>query len=208
MKIGENLDVAGKYLLRGINITDGGAGSNLGSASVTVDISSTFFVNQTTNLGASSRLWNQIPTDATAGSFANIINVGTQDLRLTISGSIYVVPINTILSLMWNGTRYVSLPNRSINGSVIEGIARVTTTNYTVLETDVTIHLATGFTGVVTLPSAVSSTGRVLTIVNYSGAIQTTSISFRASNLALTNILGTDISYQLQSGGTEWIKIN
>lgn len=92
----------GKSLLLGMtaiaNLPTGGA---IGSAAATVDVSSSFSVNQTT---AGQSISLPTPTNATAGRFAYVTNIGTAAFSLLAIS----VPPGAALIAIWNGTTWVA----------------------------------------------------------------------------------------------------
>jgi len=96
----------------------------------------------------------------------------------------------------------------AINGSLSLKTVRVATAGYTALITDYTIHLVTGFTGVVTIPSAGSSTGRIILFANDSGTGVNTSIAYRQTSGVTTTSINGNQRVTIQSDGTEWFQIN
>jgi fibronectin-binding autotransporter adhesin len=99
---GQQLTNAGSTLLSAMAVSDLSAGGNIGVASTTVDIATTFNVNQTT---AGQNLAIPSPTSATAGRIVYVNNVGTT------SFSIYgqTVPNGQSREFEWNGTAWAVL---------------------------------------------------------------------------------------------------
>ena len=96
---GEQLTNAGSTLLSAIAITDKPAGGNIGTAATTVDVATTFNVNQTT---AGQTLTLPNPTSATGGRIAFVNNVGTESFAM------YGVTISSARSqaYIWNGSAW------------------------------------------------------------------------------------------------------
>jgi len=110
----------------------------------------------------------------------------------------------------WDGVAY-----REISSVNYEKVVRVTTAGYTVLANDSVIRLLPGFTGTVALPTAASSfdvttnIGRKITIINHSGGIRATSITYRTGSARTTTVLPNNAEITIMSDGTDWfIKSN
>lgn len=83
-----------------IAIADLPAGGNIGTAATTVDIASSFNINQTT-AGQTITLPN--PTDTTAGRTVIIANVGSVAFTLITAS----LSTNEAATMLWNGTTWV-----------------------------------------------------------------------------------------------------
>jgi len=119
---------------------------------------------------------------------------------------------NELMRIKGNGRLGIGTTNPlttlDINGSLSLKTVRVATAGYTTLITDHTIHLVAGASGTFTIPSAITSTGRVISFANDSGTGVNTSIAYRqTSGVTTTNINGNQ-RVTIQSDGTEWFQIN
>jgi hypothetical protein len=92
---------ASSSLYTAIAITDKASGGSIGSAATTVDVSTSFNVNQTT---ASQVLTLDTPTVTTAGRLVIVSNVGS--VPFTMYG--VIVSVNTTTTFYWNGTQWTS----------------------------------------------------------------------------------------------------
>lgn len=89
----------GATLINTLAVADLPAGGNIGAAAATVDILTSFNLNQTT-AGQTITLPN--PTDVTAGRQAVINNVGTQSFTLYTG----TIPSQSGATLMWDGNSW------------------------------------------------------------------------------------------------------
>jgi hypothetical protein len=96
---GSTLDVA--KALTNFNYTGTGNSGTFGTAGTTVDIYTSFTVNQTT---AGQTLVLQSPTTTTAGRVIRVANIGAQSF--TISGT--VISIGTNATFFWNGSTWTT----------------------------------------------------------------------------------------------------
>jgi len=95
-----------------------------------------------------------------------------------------------------------------VNGGLALKAVRVATAGYTALITDYTIHLVAGANGTITIPSAITSTGRVISFANDSGTGVNTSIAYRQTSGVTTTTINGNQRVTIQSDGTEWFQIN
>lgn len=97
-----------------------------------------------------------------------------------------------------------------INGSVGQKVLRLTSssTAYVILPTDNTIHIVGTLGQTLILPTAASSTGRVITISNDASLASTTSIAYRTSSVGTTSNIAAAARIKIQSDGTEWFSTN
>ena len=122
---------AGSTLFEAITIANLAAGGSLGVATGTVDIKTTFNINQTT---ANQTLTLANPTDATSGRIIYINNVGTVGFTMLSMR----VEAGQSRNAIWNGTVWNWLGDQAgQNGNLtIKHIADQTVTNSTVLVND------------------------------------------------------------------------
>jgi len=113
---------AGSTLLTALVITDRATGGNIGTAATTVDVATTFNVNQTT---ASQTLTLPAPTDTTSGRIVYVNNVGSAEF--TMYGS--PVSAGSSASFIWNGTSWVQTISFSSTGVEIIGALDAGTAN-------------------------------------------------------------------------------
>lgn len=113
---GNTFTNAGSSLFTALSISDVAAGGNIGTAATTVDVATTFNVNQTT---ASQTLTLPSPTVTTSGRVVYVNNVGSTSF--TMYGSV----IGTAKSnaFIWNGTAWVTTV--SLSGSVVNTIGTI-----------------------------------------------------------------------------------
>jgi hypothetical protein len=94
-----NTTISGSQTLSTQSITDVSSGGSIGLASLTVDVSSSFAINQTT---AGQYLTIPSPTNTTAGKVVYVSNVGSASFYL--SGA--TVATGKGLALVWNGSAW------------------------------------------------------------------------------------------------------
>jgi hypothetical protein len=119
MFINDNLKTA---TLAIANLATGGS---IGTAATTVDIASTFNINQTT---AAQVITLPSPTDATAGDRLVVNNIGTASF--TIGG--LLIPINSTSNFVWTGTAWVTDANVGRNMGAVVTLATMIVGNNTV----------------------------------------------------------------------------
>jgi hypothetical protein len=100
-------------------------GGSIGTAATTVDIASTFNINQTT---ASQVITLPTPTDATAGDRLVVNNIGTASF--TIAG--LLVPANSTANFSWTGTAWITDANVGRNMGAVVTLATMVAGNNTV----------------------------------------------------------------------------
>jgi len=119
---------------------------------------------------------------------------------------------NELMRIKGNGRLGIGTTNPlttlDINGSLSLKTVRVATAGYTTLITDHTIHLVAGASGTFTIPSAITSTGRVISFANDSGTGVNTSIAYRQTSGVTTTSINGNQRVTIQSDGTEWFQIN
>lgn len=105
---------AGATVLSAIAISDVAAGGNIGTAATTVDIATTFNVNQTTT---GQTLTLPSPTNTAAGRLAYVNNIGSAEFTM------YGNPISagSTASFIWNGTAWVQTISFSTAGNILQG---------------------------------------------------------------------------------------
>lgn len=134
-----------------------------------------------------------------AGYFLGNVSIGTT------SGNEYILPSSRGAigqTMITDGSGNVSWSTPTSN------IVTISTPDYTVLTTDSSVILTTAATGIITLPTAASSTGKVINLVNYSGADKTLSIAVNVgSGGTTTTTLINDTRMTIQSNGTDWYRI-
>jgi hypothetical protein len=113
---GSNFINQGSTLFTAVAVSDVAGGGNIGTAAATVDIATTFNVNQTT---ASQTLTLPNPTTATAGRIAFVNNVGSASF--TMYGS--VIGTGKSNTFIWNGSSWVTTV--SLSGSVVDTVGSV-----------------------------------------------------------------------------------
>jgi len=113
---GHTFTNASSTLLTAITINDLPSGGNIGTAAATVDVATTFNVNQTT---AGQNVSLPSPTVTTAGRLAYVNNVGTTSFTM---GS---ASLNTGAGVVfiWNGSTWVALTS----GSSVSGVTTLGT---------------------------------------------------------------------------------
>ncbi len=107
---GDQFTNAGSTLFTALAISDVAAGGNIGSAATTVDVATTFNVNQTT---AGQTLTLPNPTSATSGRIAFVNNVGSASFNMYGS----VIGTGKSNAFIWNGSAWVTTV--SLSGSVV-----------------------------------------------------------------------------------------
>ncbi|MDZ7744293.1 MAG: carbohydrate binding domain-containing protein [Candidatus Saccharibacteria bacterium] len=105
---------ASSTLLTAISISDRATGGNIGSAATTVDVATTFNVNQTT---ASQSLTLPTPTDTTSGRIIYVNNVGSAEF--TMYGN--PVSVGSSSSFIWNGSSWSQTISFNTAGNVLQG---------------------------------------------------------------------------------------
>lgn len=142
---------------------------------------------------------NVIKSGSYAGYFLGNVSIGTT------SGNEYILPSSRGAigqTMITDGSGNVSWSTPTSN------IVTISTPDYTVLTTDSSVILTTAATGIITLPTAASSTGKVINLVNYSGADKTLSIAVNVgSGGTTTTTLINDTRMTIQSNGTDWYRI-
>ncbi|MFO0920541.1 MAG: hypothetical protein U0451_02610 [Candidatus Saccharimonadales bacterium] len=113
---GSQLTNTGATLNSAMAISDLPAGGNIGTAATTVDIKTTFNVNQTT---AGQTLTLPSPTDTTSGRIVYINNVGSASF--TMYGS--VIATGKSNAFIWNGSSWVTTV--SLSGSVVNTVGTI-----------------------------------------------------------------------------------
>ncbi len=113
---GQNFINQGSTLFSGVTVNDVSGGGNIGSAATTVDIATTFNVNQTTS-GQTLTLAN--PTTTTSGRIAFVNNVGSVSFEMYGS----VIASGQSNTFIWNGTNWITTV--SLSGSVVNVIGTI-----------------------------------------------------------------------------------
>jgi hypothetical protein len=113
------------FRLATLVIANQATGGNIGTAATTVDVCSSFNVNQTTALQA---LTLPSPTDASAGLIAKVTNVGA--VSFTLNG--VAMPLLATTDFVWNGTAWSVDPNIGRNAGAVVTLATMTAGNNTV----------------------------------------------------------------------------
>lgn len=90
---------AGSTLFESVTIANLATGGNIGTAATTVDVKTTFNINQTT---ANQIITLPAPTDATSGRIVYVNNIGT--VGFTILGS--RIEAGQTSQFIWNGTAW------------------------------------------------------------------------------------------------------
>jgi len=197
---------AGSTLLTALVITDRATGGNIGTAATTVDVATTFNVNQTT---ASQTLTLPAPTDTTSGRIVYVNNVGSAEF--TMYGS--PVSAGSSASFIWNGTSWVQTISFSSTG--VDTLAAIGATpnanGATISGTTLTLQPADGsFGGVVTTAAQnfagvktfddglVVAAGQTLRVVGGNTAS-------RPAGVAGEIYYDTDTNTLLTYNGTKWV---
>ncbi len=107
-------------------------------------------------------------------------------------------------NLFWDNT---NKQIKVLGGQVLKS-ARISTASYSVTAADYALHFVTGASGTVTIPTAASSTGRILLLSNHSGVAITLSSAYRTSSAARTTSVGNNAEVTIMSDGTEWTLIS
>ncbi|MCA9333196.1 hypothetical protein KDA00_04990, partial [Candidatus Saccharibacteria bacterium] len=97
-------------------VADLPSGGNIGTAAATVDVNTTFDINQTT---ASQTITLPTPTDTTSGRIVYVNNVGSASF--TMYGS--VISAGKSNAFIWNGSTWVTTV--SLSGSVVNAIGTI-----------------------------------------------------------------------------------
>jgi hypothetical protein len=106
---GSTFTNASSSLFTAVAITDRATGGDIGTAAATVDVATTFNINQTT---VGQTITIPAPTVTTAGRIIYISNVGTTSFSLLGA----TVSAGATATLMWNGTAWT---NAGADGSAI-----------------------------------------------------------------------------------------
>ena len=95
-----------------------------------------------------------------------------------------------------------------LRGRLLKAVRRINSgASHTITATDNVLHFVTGASGSVILPTAASSTGRIITISNHSVAM-TTSIAYRTAAATTTTAIAVNAEISIMSDGTEWFLTN
>jgi hypothetical protein len=164
---GSQLTNTGATLNSAMTISDLPTGGNIGTAAATVDIKTTFNVNQTT---AGQTLTLPNPTDTTSGRIVYINNVGSASF--TMYGS--VIASGKSNAFIWNGTAWVT--SVSLSGSVVNAVG---TLNSQSKSADGAVISSNA----IYLQSADTS---------YAGLVDTTTQSFAGNKTFTDNLKATD----------------
>ena len=123
--------MSGATILAAMTITNLAAGGPIGTAAATVDVKTTFNINQTT---ASQTISLPSPTDTTAGRIVYMNNVGTVGFTMLSQR----VEAGQSRSAIWNGTVWVWIGDQpgQYGNIVIKKSADQTITNSAVLVND------------------------------------------------------------------------
>src|SRR5262249_23614617 len=113
---GHQFTNASSTLLTAIAISDKSSGGDIGANTATVDIATTFNVNQQTG---GQNLSLPTPTDTTAGRLAYVNNVSTNSTSFTM-GSATLNPGSGVV-FIWNGSTWVALTS----GSAVSGVTSI-----------------------------------------------------------------------------------
>ncbi len=164
---GSQLTNTGATLNSAAAISDVAAGGNIGTAAATVDVKTTFNVNQTT---AGQTLTLPNPTDTTSGRIVYINNVGS--VSFTMYGS--VIASGQSNAFIWNGSAWVT--SVSLSGSVVNAVG---TLNSQTKSADGAVISSNA----IYLQSADTS---------YAGLVDTTTQSFAGNKTFTDNLKATD----------------
>ncbi len=116
VSVGENFVNQGSTLFDSIAVADVAGGGNIGTAATTVDVATTFDVNQTT---AGQTLTLPNPTTATSGRIAFVNNVGSVSFTMYDS----VIAAGQSNTFIWNGSAWITTV--SLSGSVVNTIGTI-----------------------------------------------------------------------------------
>ena len=183
---GSTFTNASSTLNTAIALSDFPTGGSIGSAATTVDVATSFTVNQTT---AGQTLTIPSPTVTTAGRSVYISNVGTQTFTI---GSFTIAPAGTA-QFVWNGTAWTLNGNVGSSGAYIQNQNAVqqTASNYWISGTG---RADTGFLA----PSLDTAAAGTLSI----GTTNATTINIGTNNAGHTINIGTGTGVQAVTLGS------
>lgn len=191
-----------------LNVQIGTTGTDINAPSIAANRTITVNVptaSATVRGALSSSDWNTfnskftLPT-FTAGSvlFSNGSTIAQNNARLFFDNTNFRLGIGT-------ATPLYTLHNTGSEGKAVRRIN--SGASHTITATDNVLHFVTGASGSVILPTAASSTGRIITISNHSVAM-TTSIAYRTAAATTTTAIAVNAEISIMSGGTEWFLTN